>query len=125
MRIVPEVQLEYCQNFITDTFLQDREHELYPPVKITRHPVRAGKIELTGTAVLEPDNPGMFQKTVNDAHHGNGFAHAGDPRNQHANTPDIEQNFHARPACPVERVNYFRIREAVHLCHDAAGFFRH
>src|SRR5690606_1044687 len=63
---------DLVQNLIMDRGIEDRHHDLTPPVEVTRHPVRRGDIDLglvirQTISVAETDDTGMLKEAPDNA----------------------------------------------------------
>jgi len=64
---VAELELEQPETDLTNAFVLDRKQELDAAVEVAVHPVGAGEIEFGVAAVLEIEEPGVFEIAVHNA----------------------------------------------------------
>ena len=62
--IILKLQIKYVLQFFLNLLIFHRENNLYPAVKVTRHPVGTGKIELLLAAVGKPEDTAVLQLTA-------------------------------------------------------------
>src|ERR1700722_2711542 len=65
-----------------DPRIQDRKQNLYAPVEVARHQIRAAHIHLFCAAVLEVIQAAVFKKPPDNADHPNVFADSWNSRTQ-------------------------------------------
>ena len=95
-----------------------REEQLYAVIKVTRHPVGTGKIQLLLAAVGKPEDTAVLQLTAYNAADRNIVADALNTRAQAADTAHNQVNMHACSRSLIQLLDYWLVNQRVHLGDD-------
>src|SRR5438128_11305941 len=94
--IIEETRQNIVHHFFARSGRINGEGNLDPPIKITRHPIRAGEINVGLAGVFKIINAAVLEKTSDDADDPNVFTQARHSRSQTTNPADDEIDFYAR-----------------------------
>ena len=72
-----------------------RDQQFDAPIEIAWHPVGTGEEHTFVTAVKEIDQPTVFQKAVDDAHHANAFAESRHAGSETADASHVQFDVHS------------------------------
>ena len=97
----------------------DRESQLDPPVKIARHPIRAGKKNPWLPGIFEIKDPAVLEKPANDADDADVVAETWNLRTQATNPAHDQIDGHICAGCFIELLNDLLVHQRVHLRNDA------
>src|SRR5437016_11878862 len=86
--IVQETRKHLVDNLIAQCRIFDRKPELNAPIKISRHPICAGKEHSRLAGILKIKNPAVLNKTANNADDADIVAQAGHFGPQAPDAPD-------------------------------------
>src|SRR5215510_3865998 len=106
-------------NSAPEFWIQKREHYFHALVKIARHPVSAGKVNLGLAAILEIVNPAVFKKPAYYAADPNPVAQSANSRSQRTPSPHNQVNLHSRPGGAIESFDDLLIQQCIDLGNDA------
>ena len=95
-----------------------REEQLYAVIKVTRHPVGTGKIQLLLAAVGKPEDTAVLQLTAYNTAYRNIIADALNTRAQTADTAHNQIDMHACSRSLVQLLDYGLVNQRVHLGND-------
>src|SRR5579875_3127980 len=93
----------------------NRKERLYPIIQIALHHIGAAEKQLLSPAIVEVEDPTMFQKAAYDAAHTNILADPRDARPQAADTPHNQLYPHPGLRSLIELVNDLRIDQGIQL----------
>src|SRR5206468_10348385 len=84
------VGADRLEDFLADLLfgflVQDRNHQLDAPVKVARHPVGAGDVDLLLVADAEREGSAVLEEAAHDARDSDVLGDAGDSRPQAADS---------------------------------------
>src|SRR5262249_52808616 len=106
-------------NLIAQCWRLDRESQLDAPIKIPRHPIRAGKKDPRLTGILEIKDPAVFEEPANNADDADVFAEIWNFRTQATYPANDQIDGHVRAGSFIERLYDLLIHQRVHLRDDA------
>src|SRR5262249_12302800 len=110
---------DVVNNLIAKRRRLDWKSELDSPVKIARHPVRAGKENPRLPGIFKVENPAMLEKSANDADDTNVFAQTRNLRTQATDPPPDQINGYIGAGSFIEFLDDLLIDQRVHLRHDS------
>src|SRR5262249_53138376 len=99
--------IQECGNYIIDDLIAqhggfNRKSQLDSPVKIARHPIRAGKKNPRLTGIFEIKNPAVLEKSPNNAGDADIFAKSWNFRTQATDPAHDQINGHVCAGCFIE-----------------------
>ena len=119
--VVLEKGLEDADEAALEGRFLDRDHQLDALFQVARHPVGRGDVHLAAAAVVEMEEPGMFEEAVDDGDDLDVFRILGIAGLEAADAAHVQADFHAGLRRLVKRMDEFRILQGIHLRDDAGG----
>src|SRR5215813_12008628 len=118
--------MQKCWNNVINDLISQRrrldwESQLDSPVKIARHPIRAGKENPRLTGIFKIKYPAVLEKPANDADNTDVFAETWNFRTQATDPANDQINGHICAGCFIELLNNLLIHQRIHLRNDAGG----
>src|SRR5215831_11713693 len=117
--------MQKCWNNVINDLISQRrrldwERQLDSPVKIARHPIRAGKENPRLTRIFEIKDAAMLEKPANDTDNTNVFAQIWNLRTQATDPAHNQIDGHFSAGCFIEFLDDLLIDERIHLRNDAS-----
>ena len=118
--VIAQIQIEQRLDATDMLLCFYREEQLYAVIKVTRHPVGTGKIQLLLAAVGKPEDTAVLQLPAYNTAHRNIIADALNARAQTANTAHNQINMYACGRSLVQLLDYGLVNQRVHLGDDVS-----
>ena len=116
--IILKLQIKYMLQLFLNLLIFHRENNLYPAVKVTRHPIRTSHIDFRVSAVFKIENTTMLQKFPYNRTDMNILTDSRHSYFQTADTPYQKLHLNSAGRCIIQSSNNLRITERIHLCAD-------
>src|SRR5579864_1087216 len=95
--------------------VQHRAKYFYALVEVTRHPIRAGNVDLLIAAIEVIEDPAVFQEAAHHAANGNVVADSGQARTQGTHPANNQVNLYSGLRRVVQGLNHILIQQRIHL----------
>src|SRR5262245_38443904 len=101
---------DLIEHLLMDGRIEDRAHDLDPPVEVARHQVGGSDIDRRlamrqAVATAEAEDAAVLEEAANDGFHADIVRQSFDPRTQAADAAHDEVDLDARPRSLVERID--------------------